>query len=155
MSKPPMILTNVHQELLLAIDSGMTTFQSNYPPAIELVSEGYCAWRGGNPSSWNLELTNFGVRAVCMIQQPDAVDSIVLEQVDDRFYRIVDEDGLLGSAVKYGDGQWMPFDLGSRPMPGGPMTSPEAILLMFKMEQARIANECTQALDIQQLRMIA
>ncbi|MNL68990.1 hypothetical protein D3C87_1937930 [compost metagenome] len=82
------------------------------------------------------------------------MDSITLEKVDDRFYRIVDEDGLLGSAVKYGEDQWMPFDMGSRPMPGGMMTSPEAVLLMFKMEQARIANECTQALDIQQLRMI-
>lgn len=154
MAKPTMILTNVHQELLLAIDSGMSTFQSNYPPAIELVSEGYCEWSRGNPDSWKLELTNFGVRAVCMIQRPDAVDSIALEKVDDRFYRIVDEDGLLGSAVKYGEGQWMPFDLGSRPMPGGMMTSPEAVLLMFKMEQARIANECTQALDIGQLRVV-
>lgn len=149
-----MILTNVHHETLLAIDAGMRTFQSNYPPALDLVSEGYCAWKDGNPNSWNLELTNFGVRAVCMIQRPDAVDSIVLEKVDDRFYRIVDEDGLLGSVVKYDEGHWMPFDLASRPMPGGMMTSPEAVLLMFKMEQARIANECTQALDIQQLRMV-
>jgi hypothetical protein len=154
MAKLPMILTNVHHEILLSIDSGMRTFQSNYPPAIDLVSEGYCAWARGNPDSWNLELTNFGVRAVCMIQRPDAVEGIVLEKIDDRVSRIVDEDGLLGFAVKYGENEWMPFDPASKPLPGGLMSSPESVLLLFKMEQARIADECTQALDLQDLRMV-
>jgi hypothetical protein len=154
MAKPPMILTSVHQEILLAIDSGMRVYNSTFPPALELVAEGYCAWKGGNPISWNLELTNFGVRAICMIHRPDAVEGIVLEKVDEMVSRIVDEDGLLGFAVNYGEDMWMPFDSASKPLPGGSMSSPEAILLRFKMEQARIAEECTQALDIQQLRMV-
>ncbi|MCV9964974.1 hypothetical protein OIU34_24060 [Pararhizobium sp. BT-229] len=154
MTKLPMILTTVHQEILLAIDGGMTVFQNSFPPAADLVAEGYCEWMGGNPMSWNLELTNFGVRAVCMIQHPEAVDDIRLEKIDETVCRIVDRDGLLGFAVKYGDDMWKPFDSSSRPLPSGTMSSPESVLLMFKMEQARIADECTQALDIQQLRMV-
>ncbi|MDW9481381.1 hypothetical protein GOB57_22295 [Sinorhizobium meliloti] len=153
MAKPPMTLTTVHQETLLAVEAGMSRFQSNYPPAVDLVAEGYCVWQRGSPNTWTLELTNFGLRALCMIHRPDAVDAIVLEQVDDTVCRIVDEDGLLGFAVKYGEDKWVPFDRASKPLPCGPLSSPEAVLLMIKMEQARIAAESTQALDIQQLRM--
>jgi hypothetical protein len=149
-----MILTTVHQEVLLAIDSGMNRFQSDYPPAVDLVNEGYCEWARGNPDSWTLDLTNFGVRGVCMIKRPDIVEDISLEKVDDTVSRILDCGELLGFAVKYADDMWMPYDSHSRQMPSGTMSSPEAVLLMFKMHQARIADECTQALDIGQLRMV-
>jgi hypothetical protein len=154
MAKLPMILTTVHQEILLAIDSGMKRFQSDYPPAVDLVNEGYCEWARGNPDSWTLDLTNFGVRAVCMIEHPDVVEDIALEKVDDTVSRILDSGELLGFAVKYVEDMWMPYDSHSRQMPSGTMSSPEAVLLMFKMHQARIADECTQALDIGQLRMV-
>ncbi|MCS4089406.1 hypothetical protein [Rhizobium sp. BK176] len=154
MAKPPMILTPVHQETLLAIDSGMKRFESSYPPAVDLVNEGYCEWARGNPDSWTLDLTNFGIRAVYMIEHPDIVEEISLEKVDDTVSRILDRGELLGFAVKYGEDMWMPYDNLSRRMPSGTMSSPEAVLLMFKMHQARIAEECTQALDIGQLRMV-
>jgi hypothetical protein len=153
MAKTPMILTTVHHQILLAIDSGMKTFQSNYPPALDLVSEGYCTWSRGTPNSWNLELTNFGVSAVCMIQRPDVIEGIALEKIDASVSRIVDEDGVLGFAVRYDDNKWLPLDSASNPLPSGFMTSPESVLLLFKMEQARIADECAQALDFRKLRM--
>jgi hypothetical protein len=149
-----MILTAVHQDLLLAVDAGMNRFQSDYPAAIDMVSEGYCQWVRGNPQSWTLELTTFGIRAVAMIKRPDLVEDIALEKVDDMVFRITDGGDLLGFAVRYGEDIWMPFDHQSRLMPGGTRTSPESILLMFKMHQVRIAEECTQAMNINSLRMV-
>lgn len=151
MTRKPMILSDAHQQVLLSIDSGMDRVQSNYLPAVELVSEGYCRWARGNPASWTLELTSLGIDAVCMLLNPDAVDRIVLDKVDERVCRILDGDTVIGTAIKYAEGVWKTFNTDSVPMACGPMSSPEAVLLMFRIEEARMAGECSQALDLGQL----
>lgn len=152
MNQTPMVLNSVHQSTLLAIDSGMSRFQSDYPAAIELVAGGYCAWLRGNPNTWELELTHLGNGAVSVLKRPEIVDSIALEKIDDVVCRVVDGDELLGFAVRYPNGRWVAFDSESNPITRDGLPSPESVLLLFKIQEARLA-ELEQSLTPQGLRL--
>ena len=139
-----MMLKEVHRQTLLEIDGGMKRFPDSYPPALDLVREGYCAWRGGNPASWDLELTPLGVGAVALIKCPEA-DAIDVERVDNAVCRLSRQGEVIGFAVRQPNGRWAAYDEHWVGMSQQDFASPDAVALMLKMYEAEITLSCREA----------
>lgn len=147
----PITLQEPHRELLLQADAGFNRIHCDYPPAAELVREGYCVWAKGNPKSWLIELTPKGAGAVAMLKRPEAVTDFRLEEIDEVVSRVVNDGVVLGFAVRHPKGAWLAYtDQGSR-FDSMEYSSPEAVLLSFKMFEAKL--DCAfSELEYQELR---
>jgi hypothetical protein len=138
MNSEPMILTEPHRELLLFTDMGKYRVQPDYPAAQDLIREGYCRWSKDNPNTWLLNLTEKGHGAVALIKHPESVENFRTEIVDAKLVRILDREEVIGFTVKQDDNTWRAYNSNCMPYSEYSFASPAAVLLSFKMDDAKI-----------------
>lgn len=138
-------MLDIHRATLLEVSDGLTRITPSYPPAVDLVNEGYCAWRDGDAGTWDLELTDLGRGAVALLKYPD--DTLELEEVDPGMvYRITQNANLRGTAIRYPNDRWVAFDEYSNRMTYDDYASPRSVLLMIKMRDAELMQTCVESL---------
>jgi len=133
-----MMLQEPHRELLLFTSDGRYRVQPDYPPAQDLIREGYCTWSENNPATWILNLTEKGHGAVALIMHPESVDNFRIEVVDENLVRILDGDKVIGFTVRQENDTWKAYNANCMPYDGSEYSSPAAVLLSFKMTDAKI-----------------
>jgi hypothetical protein len=138
MTSKPLILEEPHRELLLFADEGKYRVPPDYPFAQDLIREGYCRWSNDNPGTWLLNLTEKGHGAVALIRHPESVGNYRTQIVDDKLIRILDRDAVIGFTIQQDDKTWKAYNANCMPYDGNSYSSPAAVLLSFKMADARI-----------------
>jgi hypothetical protein len=140
MSTNPLILSEAHRELLLQVhgSKGVYHVTPSYPPAIDLYQDGYCTWKDDNPNTWMLELTVKGHDAVTLLLHPESDNLFQLQEIDDKFVRIIEGNKVAGFAVMHEPSKWKAYNANGSSYDDNTFSSPESVLLAFKMADAYI-----------------
>lgn len=151
MTNSHLIFNEPHKELLLFTDQGRYTVTPDYTPALELIQEGFCNWKDGNPGTFRLELTAKGLSAVAYLKNPNPTAGYFTEEVSETLHRLMDGDKMLGFVIKQDDGRWMAYDDRCTPFQSETYASPASALLGFKMFDAQLDAHFAE-LDISEMR---